>query len=117
MHGLEDLVNLLATLADPKKFSAQLAQLREHMDGAAAVKKERQDLEIAKHEAMAEIDAAQKAHDKASAETDARLAKRLVEVEARERRAEQLEASAREHEARAKQIRADAEQRWQRAFG
>jgi hypothetical protein len=116
-ESLENLVNLLTTLADPAKFKTQLAQLREAMAGAAKVAKDRQDLEIAKHEAAEEIRAAQDAHDKATAETDKRLAARLVEVEARERRAEQLEASAREHEAKAKAIRADAEQRWQRAFG
>jgi hypothetical protein len=38
-----------------------------------------------------------------------------MEVEAREKRAAQLEAAAAEHEAKAKAIRADAEAKW-RAF-
>jgi hypothetical protein len=38
-ESLENLVNLLTTLADPAKFKSQLAQLREAMDGAAAAKK------------------------------------------------------------------------------
>jgi hypothetical protein len=114
-ESLENLVNLLTTLADPAKFKSQLAQLREAMDGAAAAKKAQQDLEVNRHEAAEEIRAAQQAHDNATAETDKRLAARLVEVEAREKRAAQLEAAAAEHEAKAKAIRADAEAKW-RAF-
>lgn len=43
-----------------------------------------------------------------------RLAARLVEVEAREKRAAQLEASAAEHEAKAKAIHKAAEEKWAR---
>ena len=116
-ESIESLVNLLATLADPKTFSTKLAELRTAMDGAKAAKKEREDLEVAKHEAAEEIRQAQEKHDKATAETDKRLAARLVEIEAREKRVGVLEAEAQEHLAKAKQIRADAESRWQRAFG
>jgi hypothetical protein len=48
-ESLENLVNLLTTLADPAKFKSQLAQLREAMDGAAAAKKAQQDLEVNRH--------------------------------------------------------------------
>jgi hypothetical protein len=60
------------------------------MDGAAAVKKERQDLEVAKHTALAEINEAQAKHDADTAATDKRLAAKLVEIEARERRVQFL---------------------------
>jgi hypothetical protein len=56
-------------------------------------------------------------HDKATAETDKRLAARVAEVEARETRAAKLEAEAQAHLDRAKAVRKDAEDRYQRAFG
>lgn len=114
MPGIEDLTNLLATLAEPAKFKAQLAELRQAIADGAAAKQEREDLEVAKLKAKEEVDAAQAAHDKASAETDKRLAARLVEIEAREKRAADLEAKAAEHEAKARAIHGQAEEKWRK---
>jgi len=63
MSSLESLVDLLSLLSTPQKFSAQLATLREAMASADAAKRAMQDLEVAKHKAMREIEEAQKRHD------------------------------------------------------
>jgi hypothetical protein len=117
MSSLDSLVDLLATLADPSKFKAQLAELRAASADAKAVAKAKEDLEVARHEASEEINELQRKHDEASADTDRRLAARLVEIEAREKRVAQLEAAATEHEAKAKAVRQDAESRYRKAFG
>ena len=66
MSSLESLVDLLSLLSTPQKFSAQLATLREATASADAAKRAMQDLEVAKHKAMREIEEAQKRHDAAT---------------------------------------------------